>query len=214
MDPVPHEGPEAMAVDEWLLEAASPPVLRVYRWKGEWASLGYFGKISEARAAISGVSWVRRRTGGGAVDHRADWTYSLAVPVSHPLAGIRGAESYRLIHAALGAALAEEGSRSGLASGGGQAKGAACFENPVCHDLIAMDGRKLAGAGQRRTRAGLLHQGSVAGICGLAESRRRAENFANHLSRAWIHVDFSPPGAVVSSIAGRSYAMDGWTEKY
>ena len=71
MDPVRRSGPEAMAVDEWLLQHADCPVLRVYQWAGDWASLGYFGKLSAARAGISGVKWVRRWTGGGAVD-RAD----------------------------------------------------------------------------------------------------------------------------------------------
>ena len=82
-----------MAVDEWLLETATLPVLRVYRWAGEWASIGYFGEVTAARAAFPGVNLVRRWTGGGMVDHRADWTYTIVAPHSEPLAGCRGAES-------------------------------------------------------------------------------------------------------------------------
>src|SRR6478672_8158419 len=92
MDPVKRTGPEAMAVDEWLLETAFLPVLRVYEWDGDWASVGYFGKIAEARSTVPEVSWVRRWTGGGLVDHRSDWTYSLALPNSEKLATERGAE--------------------------------------------------------------------------------------------------------------------------
>ena len=52
VDPVRRPGPEAMAVDEWLLETAELPVLRVYGWLGEWASVGSFGEIAGARAAL------------------------------------------------------------------------------------------------------------------------------------------------------------------
>jgi hypothetical protein len=62
IDPLERPGPEAMAVDEWLLENATLPVLRVYRWRGEWGSVGYFGKLAEARHSFPGISWVRRWT--------------------------------------------------------------------------------------------------------------------------------------------------------
>ena len=117
LDPIRRTGPEAMAVDEWLLETADLPVLRVYGWAGDWASLGYFGKIAEARVAIPGVGWVRRWTGGGMVDHRADWTYTVVVPQAEPLARWRGAESYRRIHAALEETLLAEGISARMSGG-------------------------------------------------------------------------------------------------
>ncbi len=184
IDPIVRSGPEAMAVDEWLLEIATLPVLRVYRWHGDWASVGYFGKIASARASIDGVRWVRRWTGGGTVDHRVDWTYSVVVPQGEPLASLRGSESYRAIHAALADTLTAEGIGAHMSRGAEETGAALCFENPVSHDLIGGDGRKLAGAGQRRSRLGLLHQGSVAAACcDDGAFQKRAETLVDRLSR-------------------------------
>lgn len=212
IDTVPRSGPEAMAVDEWLLEAATAPVLRVYRWSGAWASLGYFGKIATAREAFSEVQWVRRWTGGGMVDHRADWTYTIVAPHDEPLAKLRGAESYRILHQALMDTLIAGGISARLSSGTEETGGALCFENPVSYDLLGADGRKLAGAGQRRTRQGLLHQGSVAAPCKDGEtSKRRAEEFAARISQDWKHSCHHPnPENLAQRISAR-YECDAWT---
>jgi lipoyl(octanoyl) transferase len=212
VDPVRRSGPEAMAVDEWLLETVETPVLRVYRWAGEWASVGYFGEISVARRLFPGVDLVRRWTGGGMVDHRSDWTYTLAVPRGEPLAELRGAESYRQIHAALAETLRAEGI-SARVSGGGEETGAVlCFENPVSYDLVGDDGGKLAGAGQRRSSQGLLHQGSVAGNGGDWEiSKQRAEHLASRLAGRWL--EFPAPAELPESCLQKlgRYQSEGWT---
>ena len=213
VDPIERSGPEAMAVDEWLLETADEPVLRVYRWLGNWGSVGYFGSLGEAMTAFPGVRWVRRWTGGGTVDHRTDWTYTVVVPVGDALADRRGADSYRMVHAALASALVAEGIDARL-SGGGDATGVAlCFDNPVSHDLIEPGGRKLAGAGQRRTRHGLLHQGSVAASEQPVDFHRRAECFAACLAQASTHLACQPPPDVIArKIAGR-YGQQAWTTR-
>lgn len=209
LDPDPRPGPEAMAVDEWLLETADAPVLRVYRWQGAWASIGYFGEIEAARAAFPGVPIVRRWTGGGMVDHRADWTYSLIVPRRAALSNLRGAESYRLIHAAVAAMLQKCGTAARLSEGAEETGAALCFENPVCHDLLAEDGRKLAGAGQRRSRRGLLHQGSVSGACAI--SQRRAEILAGEISETWSPVSPGLPAEIIEHLAETRYRQPAWT---
>ena len=211
VDPVKRSGPEAMAVDEWLLETARAPVLRVYGWLGAWATLGYFGKLAEAQAACPGVQWVRRWTGGGVVDHRADWTYSVVAPNSEAVAGWRGAESYRQIHQALEDAMRVEGLAVRMSAGDAQTGAALCFENPVSHDLVGGDGRKLAGAGQRRTKQGLLHQGSVAAACDEAVSRQRAATLASLLASAWQVHDFRVPGETISRLVRERYANLDWT---
>lgn len=214
MDPVMRSGPEAMAVDEWLLDTAERPVLRVYRWAGDWASLGYFGKIGEARGLFPGVALVRRWTGGGMVDHRADWTYTVVAPQGEPLAGWRGAESYRQLHAALAATLNAEGTMARLSEGEGETGAALCFENPVSHDLLGADGRKLAGAGQRRSRCGLLHQGSVSqGRLDEGKSKRRAEDFAGRLSAEWRLFQGAPSATEIVSRAEVHYARDEWMNR-
>lgn len=212
MDPVARPGPESMAVDEWLLETAGKPVLRVYRWSGNWASLGYFGEIERARAAVPGVNYVRRWTGGGLVDHRADWTYSVIVPQGEALARARGAESYRIIHAALVEALAAERILANLSDGGSETGAALCFANPVSHDLVGRDGVKLAGAGQRRTRLGLLHQGSAAVACDPAGSTVRGERLAEALSSSWSACQLLPDPGLIRTMATR-YQRLGWVER-
>lgn len=210
VDPVLRPGPEAMAVDEWLLETAEAPVLRVYGWAGAWASVGYFGQIDGARRMFPGADLVRRWTGGGMVDHRADWTYTVVAPRDEPLANWRGAESYRRIHAALAETLAEEGVSARLSAGDEETGAALCFENPVGHDLLGSDGRKLAGAGQRRSRRGLLHQGSVAANCrDSTASEKRAENLAESMAVAWKRVIIQPDLADLAQRLAR-YASPEW----
>ena len=213
IDPVKRPGPEAMAVDEWLLESAEVPVLRVYRWLGDWGSIGYFGELAAARASFPGVEWVRRWSGGGTVDHRADWTYSLIVPAGEPLARQRGDGSYRVIHAALREALAAEEIDARLSTGAGESGSTACFENPVSHDLVSPGNQKLAGAGQRRSRHGLLHQGSVAVDCEPGVSQLRAERLAAFLSKRWQRSDLAPPADEILEKVHRRYALAAWTER-
>lgn len=202
-----------MAVDEWLLETMEIPALRVYRWLENWGSVGYFGALGEAMAAFPGVRWVRRWTGGGTVDHRADWTYTVVAPAGDPLAGLRGAESYRVLHAALAQTLRAEGIDARLSSGAEATGMALCFENPVSHDLVDAAGRKLAGAGQRRTRHGLLHQGSVAAGENAAHFPRRAESLAACLAQEWAAIETHPPADIIArKIAGR-YGRKEWTER-
>jgi len=158
-DSVERDGPEQMACDEALLERAEMPVLRVFRWKNPWVSIGYFTPLEAAERVCRGLPVCRRWTGGGIVVHEGDFTFSLTVPRGEALAAARPAESYRRLHLALAAALREAGTATALAAGSASAP-AECFAGPVEHDLVA-GGTKIAGGAQRRTRHGLLHQGSV-----------------------------------------------------
>lgn len=212
IDPVARPGPEAMAVDEWLLETAAAPVLRVYRWQGEWGSVGYFGDLAQARENLPGLSWVRRWTGGGTVDHRGDWTYTLVAPADSALARIKAAESYRILHEALAEALVAEGQGVALASGDVETGDSLCFRNPVGHDIIDAFGTKIAGAGQRRTRGGMLHQGSVALPVDLTDSALRAERFVARLADSIETIRFSPPDEMIAERIARRYGNSLWTE--
>ena len=207
-------GPEAMAVDEWLLETTVIPVLRVYRWQGEWGSLGYFGKLAEARASLPGLEWVRRWTGGGMVDHRTDWTYSVVAPQREAISQTRGAWSYRCIHRALNTALGAQGVVTRMSEGDMETGAALCFENPVNYDLLDDAGRKIAGAGQRRSRQGLLHQGSVAlGRADEAISRRLAETFSNNLASNWQEMARRPSAVEIARRVTARYARPEWTSR-
>ena len=205
-DPHPRSGPEAMAVDEWLLEQVKHPVLRIYKWDGAWGSLGYFGKLSEAEKGLPGVKFVRRWTGGGTVDHRDDWTYSLIVPRDRELARMKGGESYRAIHRILLEVLRSEGGSPDLSKSKGKS-GGMCFENPVQHDLMDGKGAKLAGAAQRRGKLGLLHQGSVATA---GDSRLRGELFAERLAESWWEAELVVDADRVAALVSEKYGRKEW----
>lgn len=165
-DPEARPGPLNMALDEFLLnEGGGVPVLRFYRWLEPTVSFGYFEPAEAARQLAGDRAVVRRLTGGGLVEHGNDLTYTLVVPRSEPFVRVRSVESYRSIHAAVAASLAQGGWQSDshpekAAETASKSAVNACFQQPVLHDLVA-HGQKIAGGAQRRTRAGLLHQGSV-----------------------------------------------------
>lgn len=151
---------EHMAVDRSLLETAVFPILRIYRWAAPCVTIGYFQDMAATAAVYPGLEVVRRWTGGGTVLHGQDAPYSLIVPRGEPFVTLRPADSYCLIHSLLAFALREAIPDLACAPQDAPKHSAACFENPVKGDLI-LGSRKIAGAAQRRTRQGLLHQGSV-----------------------------------------------------
>lgn len=159
----PSNGAHNMALDEALLEASSrleSPVVRTYSWTEPAATFGYFQYYSEVAAMLPLRPLIRRPTGGGLVPHDADWTYSVTVPPEHPWYELSAVESYRRMHQWLQAGFAKVGLHTELAPccdsrGAGQ-----CFVGAEKYDLL-WQGRKLAGAAQRRNRYGLLIQGSV-----------------------------------------------------
>ena len=160
LDPEPHDAALNMAIDETLLQRAEQPMLRIYRWRSRAVSLGYFGKIADAEQMAAGREIVRRWTGGGSVEHGDDLTYTLVVPRSDALLRVSASESYRMIHEAIARVLLREGRVASVATVAVGKLSNVCFAGPVQYDLVA-DGAKVAGAAQRRTRWGLLHQGSI-----------------------------------------------------
>ena len=211
-----------MAIDEALLEYAAIPSIRFYRWDSPALSIGYFGKFSDVVDYAARRDLVRRWTGGGIVFHGDDLTYSIVIPVHHAAFNESPTFIYEEIHRALCEALAADGKRATVAGGvdpGGiatvirtavTASGYNCFANPVRADVM-IDGRKIAGAAQRRTRGGLLHQGSIQGI---EVENGLADRFAEELSNNY--KPQSLPEAVqyrAREIAARKYATDAWLRK-
>jgi lipoate-protein ligase A len=165
----PRDGPANMAIDGALLEAAGGQgVLRLYRWSPATLSLGYFQKYDDPQRLcdpqLSRLPVVRRCTGGGAIVHADELTYSLVLPLDHPLAGSRPADLYHWMHARIAEAIASLGAADVRARGpgGATARGGEflCFAAHASFDLMAGQD-KLAGSAQRRTRSGLLQHGSV-----------------------------------------------------
>ena len=159
----PSSAAENMAMDEALLQAMPRleiPILRFYGWTEKAASFGYFQRFAEVERWTLLRPLVRRPTGGGLVPHDSDWTYSLAFPAPHPWYHLRAAESYRHAHEWIQAAFARLNVPTQLARSAHHAEPGQCFVGHEVSDVL-WKGRKLAGAAQRRTKAGLLIQGSV-----------------------------------------------------
>jgi len=210
-DPEPRNGFENMAVDELLWGTCAAPLLRVYQWEGAWLSMGYFSKLEVLREQFP--SWqggvVRRPTGGGIVDHRHDWTYSLFVPRGLPLAEMSAVESYRIFHSAIAKVLQNLGVPSVLCEDDGSRSSDLCFSGAAVNDVLDLLGNKIAGAGQRRGRAGFLQQGSIS----IKLPNTFAHDLAYQLSDS---VEFSTPAIDSSSLAKlvtSKYACNTWTTK-
>jgi len=178
-----------MAADEALLELSDLPVLRLYTWARPSTSFGYFGKFSEAEALGDGRDIVRRWTGGGMVLHEHDITYALIIPRHEAAFALGAREVYHRVHVSLQAALARAGLAAELVRQARAKVSEACFANPVPADLL-LDGRKIAGAAQRRTRRGLLQQGSIQHEKLPVEM---AAQFARALSHTVQEVELSDP---------------------
>jgi len=103
---------------------------------------------------------VRRPTGGGVVPHDSDWTYSVVFPANHEWYAFTAKESYRCMHQWLQAAFARLGTSTTLANCFRRDHPGQCFKGYEENDLLWHE-QKIAGAAQRRTRAGLLIQGSI-----------------------------------------------------
>jgi lipoate-protein ligase A len=149
-----------MAVDEALLDAALAPILRYYRWQQPALSFGYFGGYAEVEQHSRDREIVRRWTGGGIVPHGADLTYSIIIPAGNPLLARSSPEIYSEFHDSIRRALQLNGIEAMLANAAAPKISENCFANAVRADVMS-EGRKIAGAAHRRSRAGLLHQGSV-----------------------------------------------------
>ncbi|MDR3337483.1 MAG: lipoate--protein ligase family protein [Treponema sp.] len=148
-----HNGFYNMALDEALLEAVargnSPPVLRLYGWEPSAVSVGYFQGLEEevdvGACKRRGVDVVRRISGGGAVFHQAELTYSIIMPVAHPLSGATIDGAYEHLSGGIIQALALLGVSSRFA--------------PV-NDILAGD-RKISGNAQTRRMGCVLQHGTV-----------------------------------------------------
>jgi lipoate-protein ligase A len=224
-DDVPRSAAMNMAIDEALLQNAKVASLRFYRWDHAALSFGYFGKFADVEAHAKERELVRRWTGGGIVLHGDDLTYSVVIPAGDPAFAYSTMSIYEKIHEALRNALVSMGQHAELATVAAvydrrsQIGSAlierrynqnACFANPVRADVL-LNGEKVAGAAQRKTRAGLLQQGSIQHV-DLAEDF--ADRFAAKLASTCHYRQLS--GAVIehaNEIAAQKYGTKMWLHR-
>jgi lipoate-protein ligase A len=190
VDPHPMTGAFNMAMDSTLLDLAAHrnrSVLRIYRWQEPTVTLGYFQAASLSEdIPFPGLPVVRRLSGGGAILHHHELTYSCILPDSHP---VRDDPSmlYSILHQALIQLLAECGAPATLRSehpghhaltslhntpahspGTAPASPAAmaaepflCFLRSNPNDIVHCSGPKITGSAQRRRRGVILQHGSI-----------------------------------------------------
>ncbi|HJM38995.1 MAG TPA: biotin/lipoate A/B protein ligase family protein [Planctomycetota bacterium] len=166
LDP-PLDGALNMARDEALLELRTLPTLRFYRWSKPTLSLGYFQKASDLpldAARARGCEIVRRTTGGKAILHEHELTYSICLPETGVFTG-DPAESMETLHTSLLNELAQQSGQtvslrkeSVMTSDIAQSEW--CFEDSSPLD-IALEGRKLLGSAARRRKGWVLFHGSL-----------------------------------------------------
>lgn len=196
----PNAGSWNMAVDEALLESAIEDgtcTLRIYRWSEATVSLGYFQNPREAQAddRFALLPVVRRLSGGGAILHHHELTYSCTVPAYHPLAS-DPVRLYDRVHEQIMAVLGDLGIAVAMR---GAAKHAAddsflCFGRGDQRDIV-LAGQKIVGSAQRRRRGAVLQHGSL-----LLSRSRYASEFPG---LADLRPDIVLPGSLAHDLSER-----------
>lgn len=166
----PAAGAWNMAVDEAIASCAgrgeTPPTLRFYRWQPACVSLGRHQPVTDidlARCAAHGYDVVRRATGGRAILHTDELTYSVAGPQNNPVLAGAVLDSYLRLSEGLLAGLRRlhlAASKAPLASRAGMDAGPVCFEIPSAYEIVA-GGKKLIGSAQSRRSGWVLQHGTL-----------------------------------------------------
>src|SRR3989338_15466 len=155
---------ENMAIDEALLKYCEAPILRVYGWKPAAISIGYNQdaekEINLDYCKKNNIEIVRRITGGKAVFHDKEITYSFILPENNNLIPLEVNESYRIIANALVIALKKIGINADIKKAPDKIKTPICFNSSNWYELLA-NGRKISGSAQRRFNVKVLQHGPV-----------------------------------------------------
>lgn len=165
------DGATNMAIDEAIMLAVAAgkalPTLRFYGWQPPCVSIGYAQSLSRevdlGACRRYGYDWVRRPTGGRAVLHIDELTYSVIAPMGEPRVAGDILASYRRLSSGLVAGLGLLGCQAVQADSApvrGQPASSACFDVPSAYEIVAL-GRKLVGSAQARRRRVVLQHGAI-----------------------------------------------------
>lgn len=213
------DGPTNMARDEALMlsvgSSAAPPTLRIYEWAVPTISLGYFQPVkstSSLSGSLADLPVVRRLTGGGAILHDLELTYSMALRIDHPLVAGRPNQLYELIHDAVTGSLAGLGvaaAKCGMTDDSGPRQGPFfCFARRHEFDLL-VGTDKITGSAQRRTREAILQHGSI--VVGNRFSQQATANLSIPADQA-IRTLRSTLAEQVALVTNDSCQPGEWTE--
>jgi lipoate-protein ligase A len=236
LDSGPAEPAWNLALDEALLTLAAAhalPTLRLYAWRPHALSLGRFQDARDVPGDFDpGEHWVlvRRPTGGGAIYHADEITYSVVLPPSHPLTPSHPGEGYSRFHEPLLRALCDLGAPATDREGSVPEEPARpssffCFERRSACDVV-VGGRKLLGSAQRRAATGFLQHGSLPlsgtagareGAVSLSEACQRLVAFAEARERIVSHFARAFSARLTAqepSAAERALAAERVAERY
>jgi len=157
-----HDAYTNMAIDEILLQS-NTPVLRFYRWRPPAISVGYFQKLEKEinleECKRRGIDYVRRMTGGKAVLHDKELTYTFVISTELMPKGV--IESYKVISQAILTALRDLGLKVEMKEKVSRAqKSSLCFNDPSYYEIV-VNGKKIVGSAQTRRDGKLLQHGSI-----------------------------------------------------
>ena len=164
-------------------------------------------------------SIVRRPTGGGIVYHDRDLTYTIVVPAAHRFEKLDRVESYHVFHRAILLAMKRFGLEGRLASDTPQVQDRAvmrCFVTPTKYDVLCGN-RKIAGAAQRRTKNGILHQGSISLEISGGDRKKLSEELAAGFSSEFkiSFENFGIPDELsgeADTLSAAKFATDEWNK--
>lgn len=155
-----------MEEDSRQLDAVINPVLRFYEWNAPSVTYGYFvdpwEHFDQKGVEQEGLILARRPTGGGIIFHLDDLAFSITVPANHPFYALNSLHSYHMINSLVLEAIQKSVPCNLLLPNPAQEtpRGGFCMEKATKYDIL-LDGKKVGGAAQRKTKLGLLHQVSL-----------------------------------------------------
>ena len=192
-----------MQMDGHLLEVlcpTDPPLLHFYRWDSPSLTFGHFVALERhldlTQARQRGLSWARRPTGGGIVFHLWDLAFSFLMPSAHAAFSPNPLENYHFVNALVLEAVQAVYPCSASAQLIQTAPTTAhfCMAQPTQYDVV-YQGRKIAGAAQRRRKQGYLHQGTIS-LAWPEEELLRGVLLSQDVVEAMLHHSFAPLGKV------------------
>ena len=205
-----------MALDESILEhigrGASLPTLRLYAWDPACLSLGHaqpYADVDTARLKEHGWEVVRRLTGGRAILHTDEITYSVIAPNDEPRLAGTVLESYNRLAQALLLAVQDLELPVEMKEGRPDEKSTpnpVCFEVPSTYE-ITVGGKKLIGSAQARKKEGVLQHGSLP-LVGDLTRICQALVFENEWAREVASKRLLTRAATVESALGRAVSWE------
>ena len=218
----PAHGAWNMALDEAILEhigrGASIPTLRLYGWEPPCLSLGQaqpFADVDMARLKERGWEVVRRATGGRAILHTDELTYSVIAPNEEPRVAGTVLESYNRLAQALLLAVKELELLVEMKEGkvnNGSVPNPVCFEVPSTYE-ITVNGKKLIGSAQARKKEGVLQHGSLPLLGDLARICE-ALVFENESARETASKRLLERATTVESALGRQVSWEAAAQAF